>query len=259
MSDIEPVTDARIPRMASPREIAAAVRVVDLLSLFTRPEFHGLERIPDEPVMLVGNHTIYGVLDVPFLMAALWKHKGIAPRGLGHFGHWSVPVWREMLQQFGAVEGTPTNAEELMRRGETLLDFPGGSNEVNKRKGQKYRLIWKNRTGFARLAIKHDYPIVPFAMVGGEEMLDVLVDDRSRIYGPVVRAVNRVTGLTLPSIVRGIGPTPIPRPKKLHFWFGEVIDSAAWAEHGKDGPALLRDVVKDEVRRGIDLMLAESA
>lgn len=258
--DVHSLDDhVRIPRMASRLQINLITHVVDQLARVTRPEFDGLERIPDEPVMLVGNHTIYGVLDVPFLMAGLWKHHSIAVRALGHHGHWVIPGWREFLEAFGAVRGTRANTAELMRRGETILEFPGGSNEVNKRRGQKYRLIWKNRTGFARLAIEHEYPIVPFAAVGAEEMLDVVIDDRNPIYGPFVRIVDRATGLILPSIVRGIGPTPIPRPQKLYFWFGDPIDSASFAQHGDSGPRLLRDAVKEQVRTGIELMLEKRA
>lgn len=251
--------DVRIPPMASSRQIGMTVRLLDQLGRLTRPEFHGIERIPDEPVMFVGNHTIYGVFDVPFLMAGLWKHHGLAVRSLGHHGHWAVPGWREFLEAFGAVHGTRANAAELMRRGESILEFPGGSNEVNKRKGQKYRLLWKQRTGFAQLAIEHRYPIVPFAAVGGEEMLDVVLDDRNWLYGPIVRTGRRVTGLTLPSIAFGIGPTPIPRPRHLYFWFGEPIDPADFAANGADGPPLLRDAVKAQVKHGIAEMLAVRA
>jgi hypothetical protein len=34
---------------------------------------------------------------------------------------------------------------------------------TSKRKGEHYKLIWKERVGFARLAIEHGIPIVPVA------------------------------------------------------------------------------------------------
>jgi 1-acyl-sn-glycerol-3-phosphate acyltransferase len=63
-----------------------------------------------------------------------------------------------------------------MRDRQTILVFPGGSREVNKRRGQQYQLLWRERIGFARLAIKHGYPIVPFAAVGADDMFDVIID-----------------------------------------------------------------------------------
>jgi hypothetical protein len=35
-----------------------------------------------------------------------------------------------------------------------VLVYPGGGREVAKRKGEKYQLLWKERVGFARLAIE---------------------------------------------------------------------------------------------------------
>ncbi len=41
--------------------------------------------------------------------------------------------------------------------------------QVNKLKGEKYKLIWKDSPDFVRLASKLDCTIVPFAAVGGEQ------------------------------------------------------------------------------------------
>jgi hypothetical protein len=51
------------------------------------------------------------------------------------------------------VRGTRDNVRALMRDHQTILTFPGGSREVNKRRGQQYNLLWRERIGFARLAI----------------------------------------------------------------------------------------------------------
>ena len=42
----------------------------------------------------VGNHTIYGLLDVPLMVAEIWKGRRIAVRSLGEHAHYAVPVWR---------------------------------------------------------------------------------------------------------------------------------------------------------------------
>ena len=39
---------------------------------------------------------------------------------------------------------------------------------MNKLKGEKYKLIWKDSPDFVRLASKLDCTIIPFAAVGGE-------------------------------------------------------------------------------------------
>jgi hypothetical protein len=43
-----------------------------------RPEFFGLDNIPDEkPLIFVGNHTMYGIYDMPLMIYELRKRKGI--------------------------------------------------------------------------------------------------------------------------------------------------------------------------------------
>lgn len=246
----------RIPPVASDRQIDLVVRLIDQGARITRPQFFGLDNLPaDGRMLLVGNHTIYGALDVPYMVAGIWKERRLPVRSLGEFTHWKIPLWRTLLEQLGAVPGTPALAGELMRRGEPVLVFPGGSREVNKRRGERYQLFWKERTGFARLAIAHDYPVVPFAAVGAEEMLSVVLDQNNALYGAASRLTDRLLGFGLPSIVHGIGPTPLPRPQQLFFWFGEPIPTGRFAGSGDDGARALRDEVRAAVEGGIELLL----
>lgn len=44
------------------------------------------------------------------------------------------------------------------------------ASQVNKLKGEKYKLLWKESPDFVRLASKLDCTIVPFAAVGGKQL-----------------------------------------------------------------------------------------
>lgn len=149
---------------------------------------YGIERIPDRGVLFVANHTLYGLIDVPFVMAELWQRREISVRGLGDDAHYAIPVWHTLLELPGMVRGTRENVRLLMGEGQNILVFPGGAGEVFKQKGERYQLKWKERLGFARLAIEFSYPIVPLAMVGVEEMFHLLTDDATpspaRCRGP---------------------------------------------------------------------------
>jgi 1-acyl-sn-glycerol-3-phosphate acyltransferase len=224
----------------------------------TQPKFYGMGNIPDEGSLLVGNHTIYGFLDLPLMLAEVWKRRRIAVRGLGEDAHYAVAVWRDLLGACGMVRGTRDNVRALMRDHQTILVFPGGSREVFKRRGQQYQLLWRERMGFARLAIERGYPVVPVAAVGAEDMLDVIADVDTPVYGEFARLAKKVTGFPVPPVVRGVGLTPIPRPERLYFWFGEPVDTTRFASQNDDKAArTIRDEVKQAVLAGIQFLRDE--
>lgn len=224
------------------------------LTRLARPLVLGMERIPERGALFVGNHTLYAFLDLPFMMSELWRRQHLSVRALGDSRHYAIPVWRNLLEMCGMVRGTRENVRELMRTGQNVLVFPGGASEVFKGKGQKYRLMWKERIGFAKLAIEFGYPVLPFAAVGAEEMLEIVADERTPAYAQVSGLMKRLIGLPLPPVVRGIGLTPLPKPERLYFWFGDPIET----HKGRPNDAaarLLRDEVKASVERGISLLL----
>ena len=248
--------EVAIPDLPSEHSIDRLVSVLEPVSRIVQPKLYGVENLPTGGSLVVGNHTVYGFLDLPFMMAEIWKRRRLAIRGLGEHAHYAVPVWRDLLTVGGMVRGTRENVRALMRARQTILVFPGGSREVNKQRGQRYQLLWRERIGFARLAIEHGYPIVPFAAVGAEEMLDILVDETSPVLGQLARLYEKVLGFQPPPIVRGVGLTPLPRPERLYFWFDEPIDSTRFGSRYNDtaGARALRDDVKDAILTGIQFL-----
>lgn len=259
-SDIRLVPDGlgEIPDPPNDATLARVLRLLEPARRLVNPRVYGSDHLPsDRGALLVGNHTLIGLLDAPLLCAELWE-RGIRARVLGNHAHFKLPRWRDLLTSVGVVPGTPEIADALMRRGETILVFPGGGREVAKRKGEKYQLIWENRMGFARLAVKHGYPIVPFATVGAEDALDVLVDTEHPAMKPVQRLFERISGSPdFFPLVRGIGPTPIPRPERQYYWFGEPIDTSAVDTTDDRTVRRIRDETKAAIEGGIAFLLAE--
>jgi 1-acyl-sn-glycerol-3-phosphate acyltransferase len=169
---------------------------------------------------------------------------------VGDHVHFGIPGWRALLEAYGTIDGTRERCHELMRTGESILVFPGGAREVFKRRGERYRLLWDGRTGFARLAIEHGYPIVPFAAVGAEECYDILVDagDLRRLI-PVLRRIPRSD--EAPPLVRGLGPTLLPRPQRFYFHFGTPVETRHLAGLEDRACGLVRDQVRAAVETGI--------
>jgi 1-acyl-sn-glycerol-3-phosphate acyltransferase len=253
-SDNSPRTASTLP----PALMDGAKKLFAPLRLVMSPKFIGIDRIPDtRPLLFVGNHTLYGMLDVPFLFMELYDKKGIYLRGLGDHLHFKVPKWGTFLRRFGVVDGTRENCARLMERGESILVFPGGAREVAKRHGEKYKLVWQERLGFARMAIAHGCTVIPFASVGVEDALDIVVDAEQMLATRVGRTLRRLglrEDLMLP-IARGLGPTPLPRPERLYFAFGEPIATDGYESCANDDVAC-RDL-RDRVRAAIEAGLAE--
>ncbi|MGD9621255.1 MAG: lysophospholipid acyltransferase family protein [Mycolicibacterium sp.] len=248
-----------VPGPPSEAEIRRALRLIAPIRKVINPKVYGIENVPDRRALLVGNHTVMGMLDSPLMCAELWE-RGIVVRSLGDHAHFKIPIWRDILAGCGVVDGTRAITAELMRRGEVVLVYPGGGREVAKRKGEKYQLIWKNRMGFARLAIEHGYDIVPFAAVGAEEAVDILMDGDHPLLTPTRLFVEKVLGSpdAMP-ITRGIGITPFPRPERQYYWFGKPIQTASLAGQQADDAVVrrIRERTKKAVEAGIEFLLDE--
>lgn len=258
MPNSETVTHPSVPPAPTEADVAAALRLMKPLRRVIKPKVYGIDNVPTERALLVGNHNTLSV-DAPLLVAELWE-RGRMVRSLGDHAHFKVPGWRDVLTQVGVVEGTREITSELMRRGELVMVFPGGGREVNKRKNEQYKLVWKNRLGFARLAIQHGYPIVPFASVGAEHGIDIVLDNESILMAPVQFLAKNVLGTPDgPPLVRGVGLSPVPRPERQYYWFGEPIETAQFqGQEADDNVARkVRESVAAAVERGIELMLAE--
>ncbi|HUO69664.1 MAG TPA: lysophospholipid acyltransferase family protein [Solirubrobacteraceae bacterium] len=222
----------------------------------TRPVLLGVENVPAEgPSLLVGNHQLLGMQDLPTLVRELEVQRGVRVRGMADHFHFQVPLWRELLVRMGAVPGTRENCSALLAAGEPVLVFPGGAREVYKRRGQRYQLLWGKRTGFARMAIEAGCPIVPFGAVGAEDRFDVVLDMDDAIAAPlraVARRVGRTDVGTL--LVKGSAFGLLPGAGRLYFRFGAPIATTRWSGRADDPAALAecRDVVKAEVEAHID-------
>jgi len=237
---------------------------MDLLRWYFAPEYLHLERADKRrPTLFVGNHSLYGVLDVLLFADGLYRERGIVLRSLADRNHFKVPLWRDFVAQTGAVLGTRANCAAMMRRGEHMLVFPGGAREVFKHQGEAYQLIWKERFGFVQLAIEHGYTITPYATAGAEEAFDVLLDSADYLNTPLGRYLKRSGiadrylrgGEEFPPLVRGLGLTVLPRPEKLYFLVGRPIDMARYRRRESE-PQVLR-VARNQVRRSLERLIKD--
>ncbi|MEV0292745.1 lysophospholipid acyltransferase family protein [Nocardia sp. NPDC050710] len=244
----------------------ADIRLIETLlsplRAWTSPRFYGLENIPAEgPVLLVGNHNLMGGIDAPLLFPEVLRKRGRVIRGLAENVLIAVPGLRHFLHRYGAVRGNRHNCAALLARGDAVMVFPGGGREAVRRKGEKYVLKWEGRTGFARMAIEAGAPIVPVGMIGVDDAYDIVVDGDHPALRPLrwtVEALGLKPDLT-PPLIRGVGPTPIPRPERFYFSAGAPIDPAPWrdAEDLDAAASELRDVVRKALEEELTFLFTE--
>ncbi|MDF1630293.1 MAG: lysophospholipid acyltransferase family protein [Alcanivoracaceae bacterium] len=239
-------------------------RMLTLQRWYFTPKLLGAENVdPSRPGLFVGNHAIFGVIDSPLFASELYSRTGVYPRSLGDHFHFDVPGWGDMLIHYGAVPGTRENCSRLMQAGQHILVFPGGAREVAKRRSEINRLTWKNRTGFARMAIEHGYDIIPFASVGCDEAYTILFDGddfQNSRAGQWLLGHARLNSLlrggdTFMPIVKGLGPTTLPRPEPFWFMIGKPISTSEYAGHQDDREALWD--LRDKTAASIESMIEE--
>jgi hypothetical protein len=92
-------------------------------------------------------------------------------------------------------------------------------------------------------------------------MWDVVVDTDSALYVPARALARRIDidpELLFP-VVRGLGPTPLPRPQRIYGRIAQPIDAGAFGSswHDTEGARALRDDVRAAVQAGIAGLRAE--
>lgn len=206
---------------------------------YFRVESQGHQHLPRTgPAILASNHS--GAL--PFDGAMIWvdvfRHTEPprVPRPVADYFVTSLPVVSTFYARTGVVGGSRGNARALLEAGELLMVFPEGTAGISKHFSQRYRLQQWTK-GHAELAILHQAPVVPVAVVGAEEQM------------PQIGRIPIKVG-ALPFIP--IMATPVPLPVKYHIRYGEPLRfDQEFAPKDADDPEIVAAAaarVKDAVQ-----------
>jgi 1-acyl-sn-glycerol-3-phosphate acyltransferase len=160
--------------LRDPDYIERTLPAVQLMSkLYFRAEVSGLERIPPTgPVLLVGNHSGGTWIADTFIFAQhFYDHFG-AQRPFHQLAHdlvFKVPGLRALAQRNGTVPASPANMAAALERDAALLVYPGGDHETFRPSWESDEIGFAQRTGFVKLALEHQVPVVPVVAIGGQE------------------------------------------------------------------------------------------
>jgi 1-acyl-sn-glycerol-3-phosphate acyltransferase len=219
--------------------LAAWLTYFRAMRIYHRYEVEGLE-VLDRPgaALLVGYHGKPWAYDMCMLTVTLYERFGYMPHGIAHSAFDRAPITKWLMDGLGFVTGDGEDIAAAVARGEHILVQPGGTREGYRSSRHRYKLDWGDRTGYLRLALRYNLPIVPVAAKGIDDGFIGLnngyeLGKRLRVpYGlPMWLGVGPL----------GLFPFSPPFPVKIKQVIGEPIHLR---EEGPvdpgDRPALLR-------------------
>lgn len=141
-----------------------------------RTEWDGLEHIPRTGgALLVANHAGAIPADAPVIMHGIERELNRPVYGLAENLFRSVPVVGTLWNRAGGVPAHPDNAFRILHDDQELaLVFPEGEKATGKRYADRYQLRRFGRGGFVEIAMRAGTPIIPIAVMGGEEAMPML-------------------------------------------------------------------------------------
>ncbi len=216
--------------------------LVPILQRYFKASVRGLERIPEGAGIYVGNHNGGSLTPDSYLLGAALYHRGgldDLPFAMAHDMVVSWPLLRDFFVPLGAVRACPENARRICAAGKKLLIYPGGDAEAMRAFRDRNRIMFGQRRGYVRLAVREGVPIIP-AVAHGAHSTAIILDDGKWIVEKLGldRALRlKAWPITL-SIPWGltIGPPPVyfPLPSRITI---EVLDPIHFERAGAEAAA----------------------
>ena len=180
---------------------------------YFRVRCHGLERIPKGRAILVPNHSGGVGIDAAVVISACFFDlepprlaQGMADRFINR-----LPMASLIASRTGQLTGLPEHAARLLEDERLLLIFPEGVRGTAKLFNER-RTVKDFPSGFLRLALKTQSPIVPVAILGAGEALPTVMN---------LKRLGRWLGLPYVPITPYL--VPVPLPVRFEVFFGEPM------------------------------------
>lgn len=219
---------------------------------YFRIQTEGIGNVPSEGrAVVVGNHSGSIPIDGLMLRTALRTDHpaGRDLRWLAEDFLFYLPFAGVFMNRAGAVRACQENAERLLSRDNLIAVFPEGVQGIRKLFRDRYRLQRFGRGGYIRLCLRTRAPLIPCAIIGGEEAspllyrFDTLADLLRIPYLPVTPTFPALGALGL-----------VPAPTKWRIKFGEPIAFDNYGPEAADDD-LLVGRLSERVRTTIQSML----
>lgn len=191
----------------------ALASVAALHRHYFRTEIFGIENVPAGRMLLISNHSGQIPMDAALIGASMFMDAE-PPRFIrAMVEKWTqtLPFVSLLFARVGQVVGVPENAKRLLENDEALLVFPEGARGISKSFDKRYQLV-DFGLGFMRLALETNTPIVPVAVIGGEEQY-ISVGN----FDSLAKLVRAPSLPILPQLLLPFGALPLPTRYRIYF------------------------------------------
>jgi 1-acyl-sn-glycerol-3-phosphate acyltransferase len=177
-------------------------------------ECHGLDMVPKRGRgMIVGNHSGGIAIDGAMVIASLFLDmepprlaQGMVEKFIS-----AMPFGSLMSDRVGHLTGLPEHAIRLMEDDRLLMVFPEGARGTAKLWKERYSLV-DFGTGFLRLALRAQAPIIPTAVLGAGDAMPTIKN---------AYKLGRMMGVPYLPVTPYL--LPLPLPVKIEIVYGEPM------------------------------------
>jgi len=223
-----------------------------LRNIYWRIEHEGMENIPATgKALFVSNHRGFMPLDAVMHLSLIFTHRQRVPRFLIIHSLLRMPFLSNFLTKLGGVVASQENADRLLDQGELIGIFPEGIRGTFSPLKTTYRLRNFSKSGFVRMAIEHQVPIIPCAVIGHAEIFPIV----GRIdSGFVVKEL----GWPYLPIAPPFPLAPVPLPSKWHVRILPPVPVDQFGPSDLENDRLMKnfsDYIQHIVQANLDDML----
>ena len=206
-----------------------------LRNIYWRIDFEGMENIPAQGrALFVSNHRGFMPLDAVMHLSLIFTHRRRVPRFLIIPSLLRTPFMCNFLTKLGGVVASQENAAKLFEQEALIGLFPEGIRGTFTPYNRTHKLRDFSRSEFAALAVRHQAPVIPSAVVGHAEIFPII--------GRVDSSwVVRELGWPYLPIAPFFPLAPIPLPSKWHVRVLEPVPFYGLKPEDADNPRLMKE------------------
>lgn len=224
-----------------------------LRKIYWRIDHEGMENIPSTGrALFVSNHRGFMPLDAVMHLSLILTHRRRIPRFLIIHSLLRPPFLNNFLTKLGGVIASQENAARLFRAENLVGIFPEGIRGAFSPYHEAYQLRDFTKSGFAKMAIENQAPVIPAAVVGHAEIFPIL----GRINWSYI---TREWGWPYLPIAPMFPLAPIPLPSKWHVRVLPEVPLQGLKPADGDNPRLVKEFsghVQHMMQSNIDEMTA---